>query len=86
MPDLSLSNPEDERLARHAPRLNLAGEHLEHMASLAYRIAQLDAKVLPASAAVPWRDLSPRVKADARATVLRIFQAAVLLGWIERPD
>jgi hypothetical protein len=32
---------------------------------------------------VPWNDLTDRERANARATVLRIFQAGCLTGWID---
>ena len=84
---LALPDSEEERLAHQAPSLDqLTGPELERLARLAYRIAQVQngqRALLLTTSLVPWNDLTDRERANARATVLRIFQAGCLTGWID---
>jgi hypothetical protein len=88
---LALRDSDEERLAHHPPPLDeLSAAELDRLARVAYRIAQVDAakhrQLVPAAGVVPWHELPERTRANSRATVLRIMQAAVLLGWIATPD
>lgn len=89
---LALLDPQEERDAHRAPKLDAITFHeLERIARVAYRISQVQAererKVLPPGTVVrPWRSFTARERAEASATVMRVLQALVLLGWLEPPD
>jgi hypothetical protein len=88
---LALADQEEESLAHHAPKLDaVSGEELERIARLAYRISQVEGertrRVLPGGTIVkPWSAFTPRERVEAAATVNRVLQALVLLGWVEAP-
>jgi len=89
---LALVDPDEERAAHHPPKLDaLTGVEAERIARVAYRISQVaserDRRILPAGTVVrPWRSFSARERSEAVATVTRVVQALVLLGWLEPPD
>jgi len=86
-----LLDPTTEALASHPPPLaNVGPEFLDRLAALALRVAQVDAAKrsiqVPATYARSYLEFSPSERAAQRATVLRVLQAAVLLGLIELPS
>lgn len=88
---LALDDHDEERIAHHAPRLDIPGERLERIARVAYRISQVEkdrsGAPLPAGVILkPWRGFSARERTEACATVQRILQALVLLGEAEAPE
>lgn len=88
---LALDDPEEEKLAHQAPKLDgIDAPELERVARVALRISQVEAeramKVLPPGTVFkPWREKSQRERVEAVATVTRILQSLVLLGWLEPP-
>jgi len=74
----------DQDLARKAPKLeNLSADSLDDIGRLALLISQVEG--CEGLVKVPYHELPERTRANQRATVLRIVQAMVLLGWIEAP-
>lgn len=88
---LALDDNEEEQLAHHAPKLDgITAEELERVARVAYRVSQVEAertaKILPPGTVLkPWREKTARERVEAVATVTRILQSLVLLGWLEPP-
>jgi hypothetical protein len=75
-------------LLDEAPALDLSKEALDELASLALTLAQKDAEksgVRPPRAFVPYIEQPSEARANQRAGVYRVLQAAVLLGYIEKP-
>jgi hypothetical protein len=86
MPHALKLTESDQALARRAPKLeNLGADSLDDIGRLALLISQVEgcesALVPPAA----YHELPERTRANQRATVLRIVQAMVLLGWIRFP-
>ena len=76
----------DQALARRAPKLeNLGADSLDDIGRLALLISQVEGCESSLVQPVPYHELPERTRANQRATVLRIVQAMVLLGWIEAP-
>jgi len=73
----------DQALARRAPKLDIGNDALDDIGRLALLISQEEG--CEGLVKVPYHELPERTRANQRATVLRIIQAMVLLGWIERP-
>lgn len=85
MPTSLRLSQSDQVLARKAPKLeNLGADSLDDIARLALLISQVEG-CEGALAKIPYHELPERTRANQRATVLRIAQAMVLLGWIEAP-
>lgn len=71
-----------------APEVALDGAALSEVAALAFALSQRDIErhnVRPAAQLVPFADMSDQAKANARATVYRVVQALVMLGYIAPP-
>jgi hypothetical protein len=76
----------DQALARRAPKLeNIGADALDDIARLALLISQVEGCESVLARPVQYHELPERTRANQRATVLRIVQAMVLLGWIEAP-
>ena len=71
-----------------APSIALGSDALDELANLALEISRHDMvkhKVRPPKSMVPYADMSADAKANSRATVYRVVQALVMLGYIENP-
>lgn len=85
MPQSLRLTESDQELARKAPKLDIGNDSLDDIARLALLISQVDGCEGLITRAPAYHELPERTRANQRATVLRIVQAMVLLGWIEKP-
>ena len=70
---------------------DISADELEKIARVAYRVSQVEAerttKVLPPGTILkPWKEMGARERVEAVATVTRIIQSMILLGWLEPPN
>lgn len=72
----------------NAPAIDLGKDALDELANLALEISRHDMlaqHVRPPKSMTPYAHMSPDAKSNSRATVYRVVQALVMLGYIEKP-